>query len=218
MGDGMEGEDQQVKDNEKVRQGLFTMPEIMFEIVSAGLENVEGLVLDFPSGPAAGGQVGNGFSGHRQVGYEGIVIGPAPLGIQNFDGEPVDDQGVFGVPQRNVIQPAVDEGIFLSWLMNDLTVLGQFGAVEVLGDRLVRAWLAGQDEGAAAGLNRLGNRLAGIKVVAEIDRPERRQGSTNAGQPTLGRGTFAVLLFRSVPGRDERRRQRQDPLPCRRDR
>ena len=143
MGDGMEGEDQQVKDNEKVRQGLFTMPEIMFEIVSAGLENVEGLVLDFPSGPAAGGQVGNGFSGHRQVGYEGIVIGPAPLGIQNFDGEPVDDQGVFGVPQRNLSQPAVDEGAFLSGPVDDLTVLGQFGALKIFGDRLVRAWLAG---------------------------------------------------------------------------
>jgi len=122
---------------------FFRMPEIMFEVVSAGLENVEALVLDLSSGPAAGGQVGNGFSGHRQVGYEGIVIGPAPLGIQNFDGEPVDDQGVFGVPQRNLSQPAVDEGAFLSGLVDDLTVLGQFGALKIFGDRLVRAWLAG---------------------------------------------------------------------------
>ena len=66
--------------------------------------------------------------------------------------------------------------------MNDLTVLGQFGAVEVLGDRLVRAWLAGQDEGAAAGLDGLGDRLAGIhKVVAKMDRPERRQGWRQRG-------------------------------------
>ena len=63
--------------------------------------------------------------------------GPSPLGIQNFDGEPVDDQGVFGIPQRNLIQPAVDEGTFLARLMDDLTVLGQFGAIEIFGDRLV---------------------------------------------------------------------------------
>ena len=179
------------------------MTEIMSEIISAGLENVEGLVLDLPSGSAAGGQFGDGFSGHRQVGHEGIVIGPSPLGIQNLNGKPVDDQSVLGIAQRNLIQPAVDEGTFLSGLMDDLTMFGQLGAIEIFGDRLVRAWLAGQDEGTATGLNRLGDRLTGIKVVAEIDRPERRQGSTNAGQPALGRGTLAVLLFRPVLGRDE---------------
>jgi len=207
----MEREGQQVKGHEQIRQGLFAVSEIVFEVVAAGLENVEGLVLDLPSGSAAGGQFGNGFSGHRQVGHEGIVIGPSPLGIQNLDGKPVDDQSVLGIPQRNLIQPAVDEGTFLAGLMDDLTMLGEFGAVEIFGDRLVRAWLAGQDEGTAAGLNRLGDRLAGIKIVAEIDRPKRRQGGTNAGQPTLGRGTLAVLLFRPVLGRDELRRQRQDP-------
>lgn len=75
-------------------------------------------------------------------------------------------------------------------------MLGQFSAIEIFGDRLVQAWLAGQDDGAAAGLNGLRDRLKDSEIVAEIDRPERRQDSTDASQPTLDRGTGARSLFK----------------------
>jgi len=56
IGDGVEGEGEQVEAD----QGLLAVAEAVLEVVAPGLEDVEGLVLDLPSGPAARGQVGRG--------------------------------------------------------------------------------------------------------------------------------------------------------------
>jgi len=47
-----------------------------------------------------------GFSGNREVGYEGVVMGSSALGIQNLDGEPVENQSILAIAQRNLGQPA----------------------------------------------------------------------------------------------------------------
>src|SRR5271166_3987054 len=56
----MEGEGQQVEGDEDIGESLLAVPEAVLEVVSAGLEDVEGLVLDLPARPAAGGQFGHG--------------------------------------------------------------------------------------------------------------------------------------------------------------
>ena len=57
------------------------MAEVVFEVVAVGLEDVEGLVLDLPSGAAAGGKLGNGLDGDRQIGDKAVVVGALSLGV-----------------------------------------------------------------------------------------------------------------------------------------
>src|SRR5208337_703988 len=57
---GVEGEGQQVECDEDIGEGLLAVPEAVLEVVSAGLEDVEGLVLYLPARPSAGGQFGDG--------------------------------------------------------------------------------------------------------------------------------------------------------------
>ncbi len=45
IGGGMEGKGQQVEGDEDIGEGLLAVPEAVLEVVSAGLEDVEGLVL-----------------------------------------------------------------------------------------------------------------------------------------------------------------------------
>jgi hypothetical protein len=52
-------EARQIKDREHRRQMLFAVPEIVLEVVSLGFQDIERLVLYFPSGPAAGGEFGD---------------------------------------------------------------------------------------------------------------------------------------------------------------
>src|SRR3954466_8414849 len=75
IGDGVEGEGEQVEGDEEVGQGELAVAEVVLEVVALGLEDVEGLVLDLPSGAAAGGQFGDTVCGDRQIGDEGIVVG-----------------------------------------------------------------------------------------------------------------------------------------------
>jgi hypothetical protein len=55
---------------------------------------VEGLVLDLPPGPRAGGQFGNGGGRHRQIGHEAVVVGPFARSVADLDGESVDREGL----------------------------------------------------------------------------------------------------------------------------
>ena len=48
-GHGMEREGQQIENHQNGGEGFLAMPEIVLEILSTGLEHVEGLVLDLPS-------------------------------------------------------------------------------------------------------------------------------------------------------------------------
>src|SRR3954468_9206026 len=175
------------------------------------LEHVEGLVLDLPPGAAARGQFSDTVRGDWQIGDEGIVVGALARTVEDFDGEPGDGNGIGGAAQRNFGEPAVDVSDPFAALANGLTMLLELDAGEIFSDGLMRAWLAGQDEVAAALLDDAHDRLAGIEIVATIDRPETGDTGLMAGQPALGGGPFAILFFRPVLRRDELGRQRQDP-------
>ena len=57
IADGMEGESQKVQGHEHGGKIGFPVPEVVFEIVSVILQDVEALVLDFPRGAPTGGEV-----------------------------------------------------------------------------------------------------------------------------------------------------------------
>jgi len=77
------------------------------------------------------------------------------------------------------------------------------------------AGFAGEYEVAARLLDRGGDRLAGEQIVAEEDRPKVPHRPAMPGEPPFGGVAFAILLFRSVLGRDEFGRHRQDLLMAR---
>src|SRR3954468_23671387 len=208
IGGGVEGEGEQVEADQEVGQGLLAVAEAVLEVVA--LEHVEGLVLDLPSGTAARGQFGDAVRGDRQVGHEGVVVDTLARAAEDLDGHPVDAHGIGGAAQRDLAQPAIDAGGLPAALDDGLPVLREVDAGEVFGDGLVRVRLAGQDEAAAALPDGLDDRLAGVELVAQVDRPEAGDAGAMAGQPALGGGALAILLASAVLGRDELRRQRQD--------
>jgi len=134
----MKGECQQVEGDEDAGECFLAVTEIVFEVVAVGLEDVEGLVLDLPASPAAGGDFGNGLGGDRQIGDEAVGIGHLSFGVADLDGEPIDDEGVVAGAQRHGGEPAIDVGRALARLDDGLAVLFEFGAAEVFGDGLVR--------------------------------------------------------------------------------
>jgi hypothetical protein len=143
---GVEGERKQIEGDQDAGQGFLTVPEVVFEVVPIGFEHVEGLVLDLPTRPAAGSKLGDGIGRDRKIGDETIVIGSLSLGVKDLDGEPVDQDGVLGGTQRHRVEPAVDGGGSLAAFADSLAMLVQFGAPQVLGDGLMRRWLAGENE------------------------------------------------------------------------
>ena len=98
---GVEREGQQVEGDQNAGEGFLAVAKVVFEIVSVGLQNVEGLVLDLPPCAAAGGQFGDGAGGDREIGDEAVVIGSLALGIEDLDGEPVDQDGIVRGAQRH---------------------------------------------------------------------------------------------------------------------
>jgi hypothetical protein len=149
---------------------LLAIPKVAFKIVSVGFEHVKNLVLDLPAGPAAGGKLGDDVSRDGEIGDEAVVVGPLSLVVEGPDGEPVDRDGILCAAQRHCVEPAIDSGGALAAFADGLATLLQFGTVQVLGDGLVREWLARQDERAAGVGDGRNDRLAGEQIVAENDR------------------------------------------------
>src|SRR5215472_6048990 len=54
IADRVEGEGEQIEGDQQSGQVLLAVAEVVLEVVAIGFENVEGLVLNFPSGTAAG--------------------------------------------------------------------------------------------------------------------------------------------------------------------
>jgi len=102
--------------------------EIVFEIVSVGLEHVERFVPDLPSGTATGAEFGDSAGHNRQTGDEAVVVCPIALPIQDFDGKPVDDQRVIGGAHRHGGEPPEDRCRSLAAGDNGLAVVFQFGS------------------------------------------------------------------------------------------
>jgi len=215
-GGGMEREGEQIEGDQDRRQSFLTVPEIMFEIVSVGFEHVERFVLYLPSGAATGGEFGDAAGGDCQIGDEAVVVRPLALAIQDFDGEPVDDQRVIGGAHRHGGEPAVDRCRSLAPYDSGLAVFLEFGAGEILGDGLMRSRFAGKDEVSAGLLNGGGDGLAGEQIIAQEDWSKAAYRRAVPGKPAFRGVAFAILLLRPILGRDELRRQRQDLLVARR--
>ncbi len=135
---GVKREGKQVESDQNPGEGFLAMSEAVLKVVAVGLEHVEGLVLDLPAGPAAGGQFGDGVLRDREIGDEAIVIGSLALGIEDLDGKPVDCDGIFRGAQWHSVEPAVNGGGAFAAFADGLAMLLQFGAMQVFGDRLVR--------------------------------------------------------------------------------
>ena len=64
----MVGEGDQIEGDEHGGEIVFTVAEIVLEVVALGLERIEALVLDLPSGATAGGKLDDGAAVDRQIG------------------------------------------------------------------------------------------------------------------------------------------------------
>ncbi len=84
------------------------------------------------------------------------------------------------------------------------------GAVDEIVERLVRAFLAGEDEVVAAIFEHLDDAVAGEKIVGEIDWTQRLQARAVRRMPAFDGGARAILLLGAVLLGDELGPERDD--------
>ena len=203
VADCVNGEGEKVQGDEDGGEVPLSVTEAVFDVVTLGLENVEGFVLDLPARTTAGGKFGNIVGADRKVGDEAVAISDLALGVDDLDLEPVDEDGIMAAAQGYVADPAVaEDGLFLAAL-DHLLAARKVDPGGVFGDQRMRRWLADEDEMAADVQHRLAERLAGEQVVAEIDRIKRGVAPSMRGQPALGGGGLAILLLCPVLRGDE---------------
>ena len=106
LGGQVNCEGDQIESGEDRRQVVFSVAEIVFEIVPLGFQGVEGLVLDFPPRPSGGGEVFDVVGVDRQIGDEAIAIGDLAVGIADGDFQPVDLERILAVADRQAQHPA----------------------------------------------------------------------------------------------------------------
>src|SRR5687767_12617025 len=103
----MEREGEKVQGHEHGGKIGFPVPEVVFEMVSVILQDVEALVLDFPPGAPTAGEVDQRVRNDLEGGYGTVAGWDGAGGRDHLDHEPVDRQGIGIAAQRNVAQPAV---------------------------------------------------------------------------------------------------------------
>ncbi len=96
------------------------MAEVVLEIVALGFEHVEALVLDLPAGAATSGEVGNIVRGDGQRGDPGILVGDLAGAIDDLERQPVDDERVLAVTDRDALEPAIAVGLKTAPLLDPL--------------------------------------------------------------------------------------------------
>jgi len=193
-----------------VIQKCFAVAEIVFEFIAVIFHHVEGLVLDLPARPAARGDFGDISFVHRQAGHPGDGIFDTAVAVENLEPDPVDQRGVLAVAHRNAFDPAITAGLDRLALADFFLVTLGLGSVDEVVERLVRAFLAGEDEIVARGRQHCDDGLAGKEIVAEIDGTQRAKPFAVPIVPALDGVALAVLLFRTVLRRDEVGKQRDD--------
>jgi hypothetical protein len=80
---------------------LFSVAEIVLDIITLGFENVEGLVFDLPAGAPERGAFDHGVAANRQVGDEAVAVSDGAVGFDDLDFEPVDFERILAVAQRD---------------------------------------------------------------------------------------------------------------------
>ena len=76
----------------------------MFELIAVVFEDVEPLVLDFPSRPAAGDDLGDIVLGDGKAGRPGHGICDLSLGVDNLEADPVDQDGACGTIRLELLK------------------------------------------------------------------------------------------------------------------
>jgi len=93
-------EGQKIHGGEQHGEVLLAVAEIMFKMIAVVFEDVEALVLDFPSRPGAGGDLRHILARDFERGDEGAVVGGFPLGVADGEADPIDVERVLAVAQR----------------------------------------------------------------------------------------------------------------------
>ena len=137
LGEGMVGEGDQIEGDEHGGEVFLAVTEIVLEVVALGLERIKALVLDLPSGTAAGGEFDDSAAIHRQVGDEAVSVGDLALRVGDLDREPVDVHGVLAVAQGQVAQPSVGIAKARFPTLERLDVLARFDAGKIFRQRRV---------------------------------------------------------------------------------
>src|SRR5689334_1599187 len=94
VADRMACESEQIHGSE-----LLAVAEVVLEVVAVGLEDAEAFVLDLPSGPGAGHDLGDGVAGDGQRGHESTAVRDLALGVREGDTDPADEHRVVAVTQ-----------------------------------------------------------------------------------------------------------------------
>lgn len=85
--------------------------EIVLKVISLRLEDVEGLILDFPPGTSAVRKLcGKSGAVHIEIRREAVAVRELTHGIGDLDLELIDHQGILAIAQRNTVDPAVAVG------------------------------------------------------------------------------------------------------------
>src|SRR3954447_6243880 len=169
IADGMESESQKVQGDEHGGKIVFAVAEIVLEIVSVVLQDVEAFVLDLPACPATGGEVDHRVGTDVEIGDEAVAICDFTGGVDDLNHDPVDDQGVGIAAQRDVAQPAVAVLDPLPPALDRAGQRRQIDTGEVFLDRLVGRGLAHEQEMPVHRPHRFADWLAGEQVIAQID-------------------------------------------------
>src|SRR6516162_7174215 len=111
VADGVHGEGQQVQGHQNGGEVALAVTEIVLDVVSLGLEDVEGLVFDLPASATAGREFGDIVWPDRQVGNETVAVGDLAIAIDDLDFKPVDLKGILAAAQGDVVEPAVAENV-----------------------------------------------------------------------------------------------------------
>jgi hypothetical protein len=106
--------------------------EVVLKVVALVLQNVEGLVLDLPPGPATGAKFDDGIGTDRQIGDEAVAVGGLAASVDDLDLEPVDDQRIAPVAQRDNMEPAIAVYEALLATLDRLLQHRQIGAVMLI--------------------------------------------------------------------------------------
>jgi hypothetical protein len=96
---GMDQKSQHIQGCQNISQTLLAMPEVVFQVIALGLQDIVILVFDFPACSSDLGKLGN-------IGNCDLVIGYETVLIQNLTGifmrddqfQPVDLQGIAAIP------------------------------------------------------------------------------------------------------------------------
>ena len=64
---------------------LLAVSEAVLKIVAVVVEDVERLVLNFPTGPPAGGEFGDIVTAHLQVGDEAVAVSGLALRVDDLE-------------------------------------------------------------------------------------------------------------------------------------